>query len=289
MARLSDVLVIDKLPAMPVALARALPLLFEPRSEWSAIERVIRQDEALTGTVLRLANSAVFGAPGRYFDLRTALPRLGRDLLRKTLLQQHVSGITGGENAAFGLRRGDMWRSALGGAIAAEEFARRHAPEAVPLAFVCGLLRDIGKLAVNATYGDAYAAMISPHLARGGSFTDAERAALGFDHAQVGAALACQWNLPRRIADAIETHHRPVPPGPGHDSLFDVVHAADSICRWAGLGVGDEGMEYGLATHVRESLRLDRRAAEREITLVWERLREAETPLEQATKQGAAA
>lgn len=289
MADLNAVLSLERLPAMPSALARAIPLLLDPESEWDAIERVLRQDEALTVALLRLANSTLFGAAGTHFDLRHALPRLGRDAVRRCVLQQQVSKVVAGDNAAFGLRRGALWRSALGGAIAAEELARRHAPEDASLAFLCGLLRDIGKLALNVAYGVDYPAAIAEHSRAGRSFIEAECAAFGFDHAQAGAALARRWKLPERVASAIEFHHAPPADAPRHAVLFDVVHAADAICRWAGLGVGIDGMEYSLAPHVRDGLGLDRRSAERHITLVWAKLAEVEESLGEPGTQGAVA
>jgi putative nucleotidyltransferase with HDIG domain len=289
MADMTDVISIESLPAMPVTLARALPILTDPDGDWDALERLIRQDEALTTAVLRLANSPRYGAPGRRFDLRNAVSRLGREALRLAVLQQQVSSLVAGENQAFGLRRGEMWRSSMAGAIAADEIARRYAPVTLPVAFTCALLRDIGKLALNAAFGQTYAAQIAAHAEPDRPFIEAERAALGFDHAQVGGALARKWNLPERIAAAIEAHHRPPCPGPGHDLLFDVVHAADTIARWAGLGVGDDGMEYTLAPHVRAAFGLDRTQAERLIALVWERLGEMENPAGEAPNKGVAA
>jgi putative nucleotidyltransferase with HDIG domain len=217
------------------------------------------------------------------------MARLGRDAIRRCILEQQVSGVVAGDNAAFGLQRGALWRSALAGAIAAEELAREHGSEEASLAFMCGLLRDIGKLALNIRYGSGYVSLIADHSHEGRSFEEAEREALGFDHAQVGAALARRWQLPERVAQAIERHHAPLPQGPGHDTMIDIVHAADMVCRWAGLGVGLDGLDYRLAGHVREALKLDRRSAEREIAVVWEKLREAEESLGEAGKQGAAA
>lgn len=290
MADMNEILSMKRLPAMPEALARAVPLLLDPNLNWRSLEDVLKRDEALTASVLRLANSARFGAPGRQFDLRAAMTRLGRDELRRCVLAQQVAGLAGGENAAYGLQRGALWRSALGGAIAAEHLAGTHGlRDRAGLAFLCGLLRDIGKLAMNVRYGAAYLDNLAAHARDGVSFTDAERATLGFDHAQVGAALARKWKLPEEVVRAIETHHAPPPPGPGHDPLLDVVHAADAVCRWAGLGVGIDGMEYPLAAHVREGLLLDRRTVEEEIALVWDKLREIEEAPAQAGARGAAA
>lgn len=290
MGELNEILSLRALPAMPETMARAVPLLLDPSLNWRLLEDVLKRDEALTAAVLRLANSARFGAPGRRFDLRAAMARLGRDELRRCVLSQQVSGLTAGENSAYGLERGALWRSALGGAISAEQLAGVHGmQDRAGLAFLCGLLRDIGKLALNARYGGEYLSRVAAHARDGMSFTDAERAALGFDHAEVGAALARRWKLPEPVARAIETHHAPPPAGKGHSVLLDVVHAADVISRWAGLGVGIDGMEYPLANHVRESLGLDRRKAETAIAMLWDRLRETEEAPARGVAKGAAA
>jgi putative nucleotidyltransferase with HDIG domain len=289
MASMNEILNLRSLPPVPAALGRALSVLLDPASDWAALEKAVRPDPALTAAVLRLANSVRFGVPGRQFDLRASMSRLGRDNLRHCVLEQQVGGVINGANAAFGLQRGALWRSSLGGAIAAEDLARNHAPKDAGLAFVCGLLRDLGKLALDAQYGEAYWEEVSRQRTPGRPFIEAERAALGFDHSQIGAALARKWQLPERIARAIETHHAPPPIGPDHDTLFDIVHAADVVARWAGLGVGMDGLEYTLAEHVRESLHLDRRSAERQIVLVWEKLREEEELQGMTERQGVAA
>jgi putative nucleotidyltransferase with HDIG domain len=289
MADLSTILAIENLPAMPASMARAMPLLLDPDSNLADLEAIIRQDEAMASAVLRLANSARYGAPGQQFDLRRSMARLGRDPLRRCLLEQHVCSVAGGDNPAYGLARGAMWRSALAGAIAAEVLAAEHKFEQPSLAFVCALLRDIGKLALDSYYGSGYLAQLAPAARAGQTFVEQERRSLGFDHAQVGAALARQWNLPERVALAIEHHHAPPPPGEGHDRLFDVVHAADTICLWAGIGTGVDGLEYRLAEHVREGLRLDRHSVERLIAVVWQKLCEAEAGAQGPQDQGAAA
>ncbi len=292
MASMNDILSMPRLPAMPATLARAIPIILDPASDWAALERVIRQDPALTAAILRLANSALFGTPGRHFELRQSLARLGRDATRRLLLEQQVAGIVCGENAAFGLERGALWRSSLAGAIAAERLALLHAFPDPALAFIASLLRDIGKLAINVRFGNSYAALIAKHDTSRRSYAEAERAALGFDHAQLGAALARSWNLPERVAAAIEFHHEPPPSPPTHDPLFDLVHAADTLTRWAGLGVGFDGLDYRLAEHVRHRFHFDRKSAETDIALLWLDFRDAEDSLAAAdpsTSFGAAA
>ena len=289
MASLSDVLSPDHLPAMPAALAQAIPLVLDPESELSELERVIRTDEVLTTAVLRRANSSMYGVPGQEFDLRRSIARLGRYPLQRCILQQQCSQMLSGSNVAFDLQRGAMWRSALAGALAAETIAREYLPGEVPLAFMCGLVRDIGKLALNVTFGSDYLPLTAAHYRTGRSFVEIEMDAFGFDHALIGSALARQWGLPERVADAIEWHHAPPPPGPTHDPLYDVVHAADMICLWAGTGLGIDGMDYQLAPHVRDSFNLNRQSVEELIAAVWSKLTDEEEALGLSSEQQGAA
>lgn len=272
---------LQELTALPHTVLRITGMLTGGAASASEIEQVARHDEALTMTILRWANSAAFGRPGCTFTLRESIARLGNSTLPKIVLQQKTSPMFRRAGVAYGLERGALWRSAVGGAIAAELLARRAGFGEPDIAFVGGLLRDVGKLAFDAAYGEDYMELVRRHTAPDRTFVDAERSAFGFDHAQLGAALAGRWGLPERIGRCIAFHHSPPPPGADHDDLFDLVHAADIIGLWAGLAIGCDGMQYRLAEHVRTSLDLTRSAAEELIAGTWDKLRQLEAVMEQ--------
>ncbi len=270
----------DRLRPLPVSSARVIEILSGDEPDLHEVAEIVRLDDALSIAVLRLANSAKFGVPGREFNLREATIRLGVKSLSRIVLQQQVSTVLDGDVRAFGLRRGALWRGALGGAFAAEKLAAMHASEVKEQAFVCALLRDIGKLVLDLKHGADYERLVAEHLTPNTTFDQAERAAFGADHAEVGAALAEHWKLPPEVADAIRHHHTPpTPDDRNHSVLYDIVHGADTICLWAGLAVGSDGLQYRLAPHVRESLALTRTESENEISLMWESLRAAEDVL----------
>ena len=62
-----------------------------------------------------------------------------------------------------------------------------------------------------------------------------EREQLGIDHALVGGVLARRWNLPSRIAVAIERHH-----AEDADGLAAMVATADMVAHYC-QGVLAEG------------------------------------------------
>ena len=277
MAAVADILEnIDSLPALPTSVMRITAMLSDGTSDLGEIESVARNDEALSMAIMRYGNSALYGRSGKVFNLRESIVRLGGKALLKIVLEQKVAKLFDGAGEAYGLQRGDLWRGAVGGAIAAEEIAKKHRFQEPDLCFLCAMLRDVGKLAMESHFGAEYMTQVFSHLEPGLTFMECEQSAFGTEHAEVGAELALRWGLPERIADAIRYHHEPPAEDPEHDRLFDIVHAADIICLWAGLAIGSDGLQYKLAPHVRKDLGLDRREAEAEITTTWGRLRELE-------------
>lgn len=269
----------DRMTAMPASLMRVTGMLATGNTDPGELSEIIRSDEVLTAAVLRRANSVTFGSAGRVFDLQQSIVRLGSKHLTHVVMEQKTGEVFGESGAAFGLARGALWRSGIGGAIGAEFLARRVAPCEAGLAYVAGLLRDIGKIALECYFGMQYFTLLAPHTDPGRSFVECERIALGFDHATVGEALGLRWGLPERLCGAIRGHHEPPAEGAGHDILIDIVHAADAVCLWAGLAVGHDGLAYNLAPHVRESLGLTRHEAEVEIAHVWTEVRKVEESL----------
>jgi len=268
---------IDDLPSMPAAAARLVSQAMDDAVGSEELERLARTDEAISTAILRRANSATYGRPGRIFSLEESIRRLGRRLIVRIALEHQVGALLAAGGSAYGLRRGDLWRGALAGGLAAEAIAQELGDPAVPsdLAFLGGLLRDIGKLAIDASGFDA-----SGMPQDEACFLEHERATVGADHAELGGALAGKWLLPERLANAIRFHHAPPPPDdPRHDPLFDVVHAADVVVLWIGLATGDDGLRYRLAPHVAESLLPSRRGAESLIAVTWSRLAEIEAEL----------
>jgi HD-like signal output (HDOD) protein len=280
---------LGSLKALPGTIARVVAMIGDHNASITQIEQAVKTDEALALTILRIANSVRYGRPGKSFTLKEGISRLGLRTLEQIVLEQQSTGMFYNAGLAYSLQRGALWRSAVGGAICAESIARRCGFESPDMCFVCGLLRDVGKLAFEASYAHGYADMVLDQTRPDRTFLEAERAAFGFDHAQLGAALATRWGLPRRIADAIGFHHDPPAGPPTHDRLFDIVHAADIVTLWAGLAVGVDGLQYRLAEHVRTGLELDRHKAELLIAEAWTAVREAEADVLPPRAAGATA
>ena len=105
---------------------------------------------------------------------------------------------------------------------------------------VTALLHDVGRLVISRlhpgykVYFDAASRTPEQRLRE-------EREQLGIDHALVGGVLARRWNLPSRIAVAIERHH-----ADDVDGLAAMVATADMIAHYCqGEAVSPERLRAG--------------------------------------------
>jgi len=122
-----------------------------------------------------------------------------------------------------------------------------------PVAFTAGLLHDIGKLVMGQILdADKQAAILGCIAQNGVPRVEAERLVLGTDHAEVGAWLLKNWNLPEDIVEAVANHHRPVlEPRP---RLSVVAHLANCAAHLAGSAPGCEISTVHVDNQVMEQL-----------------------------------
>src|SRR5690606_20493549 len=94
MADLTDFIMnLESLPTLPSTSSRLVAMLGDREVDLNEVSDIVRIDESLSLTVLKYANSAAYGSPGREFNLRESIVRLGNDMLLKIVLQQQVRGV----------------------------------------------------------------------------------------------------------------------------------------------------------------------------------------------------
>ncbi len=273
---------LERLPALPATAARAISLLSQGNSSAAEIERIFRADEGLAAATLRRANSASYAnGSKRSFGLKESIARLGNRVLMRLALEQQASNTMRDGGKSYGLERGALWRSSLGGAAVAEKLAQESGQADPDLCFSAALLRDIGKLAVDTLSHGERAVSWNSGVDR--PFVDVERDRFGADHAQIGAFLAEKWSMPQEIVLAVRHHH--LPPESPTSWICDIVHCADCIARWAGLGIGDDGMCHPLSPRARDAVGIHRERVEALAAYALEFVNTIERDLQQGAHQ----
>jgi putative nucleotidyltransferase with HDIG domain len=234
---------VEHLPTLPVVAARLLALTCDERSDLHAAIDLIRSDAAVTARLLGLCRRAALGVRSETLTIDQAVVFLGLTAVRNAVLTLRVHEMLagGGATGAAGLDRKGLWRHSLAVALAAEQLVTVH-PRRPGLdggaAFVCGLLHDIGKLALDQVLPKSYARVVELAELNQGNIAEFERKVLGLDHHTAGKRLAEQWHLPQAIQDCIWLHGTPYAALPrlDHRELVGVVSLADLLVRLGHVG-----------------------------------------------------
>ncbi len=248
------------IPPRPAALEAVVVEMRKESPDFNYLGEILRQDVALAGGIVQMANSPFFRRQGQIRTVRDAMTVLGLQVLSQTVaciaLRQSF--------ASAKLER--FWdASSRIASVAAHLASKRAWPGLGPEdAFTFTLFRDCG-IAVLLLRSPGYEHVL--RRANGESvrsFTDVELDALPTTHVHVGALLTQSWWLPQEISDAIRFHHdirilvedgssltnSPIPGG-----LAALAHVAEMVYqRLTGLGETCEWRKLGRASMRRLAL-----------------------------------
>lgn len=216
---------LQDLPSLPAVVMELLGSIEQQDIDISVLAKKVSHDQALTAKTLRLANSSVYGLQVKVTTLSQAITFLGFQSTRNLIIAAAVTGcFPKGQCAGFNDKA--FWRHSIATAACAKVLARRMKFNQ-DYAFTAGLLHDIGRLVLVASFPALYAQAIAVRKERDCELLEAERQVLGIDHVAAGIALAGHWNFSDTMRLAIAHHHDPEAPGAGF--LATIVHVANAI------------------------------------------------------------
>jgi HD-like signal output (HDOD) protein len=197
---------IEELPTLPDILNRISAVISDPQSSAKDLANVVATDSALTGKILRLANSPAYGFSRRIMSIGDAIAMIG---FRET--QELAISVSVFDQLGFrsGFDFQWYWKHSLECATLARFISSNLKPGGLESAFISGLLHDMGKviLAQEPLGGELQASL--PYSASDKMRLKLEETAYGINHAEAGFILAEHWLLPDIVADAIRYHHAP--------------------------------------------------------------------------------
>lgn len=214
-----------RLYSLPAVAMKVLELTRNPQVDNHALKSCIENDPALTGKILRVVNSSLFGLSREVSDLNQALALLGTKPLKLLVLGFSLpAGLFGGVPAEA---LGRYWRRTLTKAVAARELSENVWRLPGDDAFIAGLLQDLGMLLLLQELGQPYAKLLEKVQACGGDLVAWETEALGCDHTTLSARLLEHWGLPEALIEAVYWESVEGSPRP----LAQIVHLAELLAR----------------------------------------------------------
>ena len=227
----------EALDPVPTSISRLVSIISRDHWAFSEVEQVIALDQALTGRLLQVANSAASATLMPIGTIKDAVIRVGVGPVVSFAMATCIGPSFRRALPEYGLTEGQLWRHSVASSLAAE-IVTAMAQNPVPAEAVTGaLLHDVGKLVL--------ARFLTPELLAGladarqhGDRTalQAEVDVLGVHHGELGGLIARHWALPDRIAEGITHHHAPDKVA---DPLCDTVHIANIAAKLV-LGSGTD-------------------------------------------------
>lgn len=192
----------------PQILPKLRRILDDANSDLNDAVALIKMDIALSGQILKYANSSLFGGSMPVDTLEHAIQRFGFRQVQKMVLVASAKSALSRDLAHFETAGHSLFEISLSCAdIMASLASNEHFEEEEDVAYTIGLFHGVGKIVVDSYFSKSD---ILFYENNDESITlEEERKLLGFDHAQAGGALLQSWRFSDVIVNPIRDQFTP--------------------------------------------------------------------------------
>jgi HD-like signal output (HDOD) protein len=264
---------------IPLLMAR----MCDPQSTAHEVAQVIGRDPGLAARVLRVANSAYYGASGSVATLERAFVMLGVDAVRGIAAAACLDRATVRALRSSPIEIDSMLRHAVSVGCAAESLARVSHRSLAAEAFIAGLLHDFGvMLQLQVDRARLLEVIAALEAVPGQNPRAVERSFGCIGHEHCAAVVFRAWNLPETLVAAVGNHHAPAAAPPGSRRLAALVHLADTISLETGHGYAVEPHAWPLQEGTLELLGIQETFLSHVAEALPERTRELQSVLRES-------
>lgn len=197
----------NTLPVLPAIAIQIIELNNDEDLYAAKVAGVISQDPVLVAKLLQVTNSSFFPFRREVTNITQAIAILGVSLAMSVALSSAlIQMLRDAEPEVSALDHERYWRKSVLAALVASELGHSIQGLGRGDIYVATLLQDIGVLVLSEVLGDEYINMYNSarnHY----DLVLLEQRNWGIDHAQAGAVLLRQWQLPEQLIDVVEKSH----------------------------------------------------------------------------------
>lgn len=215
-----------KLPTMPEAAQALMRTLQDDNTDVTTVRNIIAKDPALTATLLRMANSAVFGLSRTVHTLDAAVQVVGMSHIRARALS---ICMTQSFKLPPNLNRMAFWRHSMVTAGYAQWLAGKVKIDESE-AWLAGMVHRVGELVIALHSPLLIDQVENPPCVPGERWLR-ERAVIGFDEGQLMADVARRWDFPEDVVQGFAHMAQPLAAKP-FSALAGVLHLASTLAEY---------------------------------------------------------
>ncbi len=242
MAQLEQLRLSGQLPTPRGVALAILEISQRENATLGEIARVVQTDPALSGRLIKLANTASHIARP-VVSVQEAVVRQGMTTVRQLALGfSLVDQYRNGSCKAFDYQ--EYWSHSLLMALGMQALGMRVHVAAADELFVCGLLAQVGRLALATAYPDEYnTVLMAYHADPAQAIGVHERARLETDHTELGIVMMTDWGMPKVFIGALTQYEYPEHSNLAQDSRSNTLVLMLRLShRLASLGLANADM-----------------------------------------------
>lgn len=200
---------LHRLPSPTGVALRILELTQNERTTVDELAAAVESDPAIASQILKMVNAASTGTPRRIGSVRCAVGLLGVRAVKSLALGfSLLSGHRKGTCLAFDYE--SFWSESVARAVAARHLVRGLESSAPDEAFTCGLLCQIGRLALATAFPERYSdALRAAESDNPAELIEIEKAMFGIDRNELAAEMMADWHIPDDFCGAVRAQGAP--------------------------------------------------------------------------------
>jgi putative nucleotidyltransferase with HDIG domain len=223
---------LENLPPFPIVATRLLHALVQEDVDINEVGKMIAADPVFAARLLQTANSPLFALQETVKTISRAIMLLGVERVKAIAFTRTLGDFVAPALKVQALRT--CWQHSLAGAILSELLAPACGVDP-DYAYVAGLLRDIGRLALLVKYPVPFANLLAVSGENAHNLLATERELFDVDHCEAGAWLMRTMPFPPELSEVVAHHHDP--PDGGPFGMVHLVRIADLLADALGLAV----------------------------------------------------
>lgn len=226
----------DGLPTSSYIVGEVIKTIYDESSSALDLASIIERDPPLTAKILKVSNSAYYGATKKITSLQRAVVVLGFATIKELVTTMAIVHSFFETSTNTGVDRPGLWLHSIGVAKASQLVAQKTGTVRPDISYTVGLLHDIGKIVLAMSFPDIYKAVVEYVKENNIRIIEAEQRILNIDHCMIGRILCSIWDLPDELGTAILFHHNPSENSGETAKLSKIVHIGDIMARNASIG-----------------------------------------------------
>jgi HD-like signal output (HDOD) protein len=237
---------LDQLPPFSPVMNSLMASLADEDVSFAHLATVIERDSVLSGNVLRLVNSALYGRRGTISSVRAAVSILGLTKLRNYVLGLSVTRIwaRAATPPSWEMERFNIHGAAAG--IIADLIVQKADFDYPEGAFAAGLLHDLGRLMVAIALPEEHEQIQQAYAGGDEPLETHALATIDTTFAELSALALQRWSIPQPIQKATLYHQRDESSTSAVQPLSAALGAADRIANHLGLSIHPLDDRFGV-------------------------------------------